>query len=239
MNQPICENLEKIHLQIKTCCEKTGRNPEEIQLVAISKTKPASDVDTAWQCGQLHFGENRVDELVEKMEETDKMEKAGREDIIWHFVGPMQTNKIKYLAGRVDWIQSIYKKKYLKELEKRAGREDRVVQVLIQVNISGESQKQGCEPEQVPQLLEYARDLEHVRIRGLMGMASFTDDKEVIRKQFRLLRNTLEANLDKNGGAVQLEHLSMGMTHDLEIAIEEGSTMVRVGTAIFGERDYD
>lgn len=219
--------------RIKRACEKSGRDPSEVQLVAIGKTKPVSDILEAIDCGQRHFGENRVSEL------QDKMEQINHKELIWHFVGTMQTNKIKYLVNRVDWIQSIYKKKYLDEIEKRASKIDRVINTLIQVNISREDQKQGCSPEKVPGILKHAQSLEHVRVHGLMGMATYTDDPEEVREEFRLLKNTFRNNLHLNGGSVTMEQISMGMTNDLEVAIEEGSTMVRVGTAIFGERNYD
>lgn len=233
MDRSISENLKIIRNRINQTCEKTGRDPSNVLLVAIGKTKPASAILEAFECGQRHFGENRVNELQEKMEQI------GREELIWHFVGTMQTNKIKYLVNRVDWIQSIYKKKYLDEIEKRASGINRVINTLIQVNISREDQKQGCSPDKVPEILKHAQSLEHVRVHGLMGMATFTEDPEEVRGEFRLLKDTFQKNLHLNGGSVNMQHLSMGMTNDLEVAIEEGSTMVRVGTAIFGERNYE
>jgi len=232
MDRSISENLNNIRDRIKAACEKSGRDPSGVQLVAIGKTKPVSAILEAYEGGQRHFGENRVSELQEKMDQID------REDLVWHFVGTMQTNKIKYLVDKVDWIQSIYKKKYLDEIEKRASRLNRQINVLIQVNISREDQKQGCDPEKVPAILQHAQSLEHVRVRGLMGMATFTENPEEVREEFRLLKNTFNINLHLNKGSVKMQHLSMGMTGDLEVAIEEGSTMVRVGTAIFGERNY-
>jgi len=232
MDRSISENLNNIRDRIKLACENSGRDPSGVQLVAIGKTKPVSAILEACEYGQRHFGENRVSELQEKMEQID------REDLVWHFVGTMQTNKIKYLVDKVDWIQSVYKKKYLDEIEKRVSGLNRVINVLIQVNISREDQKQGCDPENVPAILQHAQSLEHVRVRGLMGMATFTDNPEEVREEFRLLKNTFNKNLHLNKGSVKMQHLSMGMTGDLEVAIEEGSTMVRVGTAIFGERNY-
>lgn len=233
MHSSIAENIQRIQNKIKITCEKADRDPSEVLLVAISKTKPNSDILEALDHGQVHFGENRAKELEQKMEEI------GRDDIIWHFVGPMQTNKIKYMADRVDWIQSVYKKKYFDEIEKRASKAGRVINTLIQVNISDESQKQGCEPGKVPALLKHAQSLDHVRVCGLMGMATYSTSADVVRKEFRLLKQTFDENLHLNSGSVEMKHISMGMTNDLEIAIEEGSTMVRVGTAIFGERNYD
>lgn len=230
---PICENINDINQRIKRACEKSARNPEDVQLIAISKTKPLDDIKEAFNCGQLHFGENRAKEL------QDKMDTYENEDIQWHMVGNLQTNKIKYMVERVNWIHSIEKTKYLKEIEKRAGRIGRTINTLIQVNISDEDQKSGCTPDEVQKILDYARPLNHANVRGLMGMATFTDDMDVVRDEFKLLKELFDKHAETNEGSVQLEHLSMGMTDDMEVAIEEGSTMVRVGRAIFGERNYD
>lgn len=232
MSVAIKNNLKIIKQRIQSACEKCGRNPSEITLVAVSKTKPDEDVLQLLGAGQLHFGENRAKSL------EDRMASIKDDSIQWHFIGNLQTNKIKYMAHRVDWIQSIHKKKALKEVEKRAAEEDRIINVLIQVNISSEDQKSGCSPEDLEGILEYAHNLKHTRVLGLMGMATFTDEPERVRPEFKLLRTLRDKHMHLNGGAVDLKHLSMGMTNDLEIAIEEGSTMVRVGTAIFGERNY-
>ncbi|MDR8393471.1 YggS family pyridoxal phosphate-dependent enzyme [Aliifodinibius sp. S!AR15-10] len=235
MSEDICQNLKAVQQRIAKACEKAGRDADEITLVAVSKMKPLEDIKTAFGCGQIHFGENRAKELQDKMDAYDE------EEVQWHMVGNLQTNKIKYMVERVNWIDSVPKKKTIREIEKRASRIDRVINVLIQVNISGESQKSGCEPEELPKILEYARGKTHVNVRGLMGMATYLDedeDLEKIRPEFRLLRELKEEHESFNGENIQLEHLSMGMTNDMEVAIEEGSTMVRVGRAIFGERDY-
>lgn len=228
----ICSNIEKVNQRIITACEEAGRNPNNVHLVAISKTKPLDDIKEAFNCGQLHFGENRAKEL------QDKMDTYENPDIQWHMVGNLQTNKIKYMVERVNWIHSIEKTKYLQEIEKRAGRIDRVINTLVQVNISDEDQKSGCTPDKLEKILDGARSLNHVRVRGLMGMATFTDDMDVVRDEFKLLKELFDKHAENNEGSVQLEHLSMGMTNDMEVAIEEGSTMVRVGRAIFGERNY-
>lgn len=217
---------------MRSACEKAGRDPGEVTLIAISKTKPLGLIREAFRHGQAHFGENRAKELQDKM---DGWEESG---VIWHMVGHLQTNKIKYMVERVNWIDSIPKKKSLREIEKRASRIDRTIDTLIQVNISGEDQKSGCEPEELGGILDYAAGLDHVRVRGLMGIASLVEDPEEVRPEFRLLRELLEEHRGRQAGNVSLEHLSMGMTNDLEVAIEEGATMVRVGRAIFGEREY-
>lgn len=229
----IKERLDSVKSRIESACKACGRTADEITLVAVSKMKPVDDILKVREASQLHFGENRAKEL------QDKMEQIEDEDILWHFIGNLQTNKIKYMVERVNWIDSIHKKKALKEVEKRASRIGRHINVLIQVNISDEDQKSGCDPEKLEGMLKYGQDLEYTHIRGLMGMATYTDDKDVVRKEFKSLKKLRDEHLHLNGGSVDLEHLSMGMTNDLEVAIEEGSTMVRVGTAIFGERNYN
>ncbi len=234
MGQDICQNIEDVLTRIRKACNRADRDPDEVQLIAISKMKPLDDIKAAFGCGQLHFGENRAKEL------QDKMEAYEEDQIQWHMVGNLQTNKIKYMVNRVNWIDSVPKSKTLREIEKRASRIDRVINTLIQINISGEDQKSGCEPENLAEILEYAQGLEYVRVRGLMGMATFVDKDKVekVRPEFRLLREVRDKHRSYECENIQLDELSMGMTNDMEIAIEEGSTMVRVGRAIFGERNY-
>lgn len=231
MTDIICENLLSVNKRIRSACLEAGRDPREVLLVAVSKTKPLEDIRSAIACGQVHFGENRAKEL------QDKMESLQGQNIEWHMVGTLQTNKIKYMVDHVNWIDSVPGEKIIREIEKRASRIDRVISVLIQVNISKEEQKSGCEPGELGNLIEFARGKQHVRVRGLMGMATYTDDPEQVRPEFKLLRGLFEEHRSSNGDNIRLEHLSMGMTNDLEVAIQEGSTMVRVGRAIFGERN--
>ncbi len=227
----ICKNIETIRARIDAACQKAGRNPSDVILIAVSKTKTLELIEQAVKCGQVHFGENKVQEL------SDKMDHFGPE-LKWHMIGTIQTNKIKYLTDRVDWIHSIPKIKALKELEKRASQSQRIIDTLIQVNISKEEQKSGCEPEDLKKLLEYAQSLQWVRVNGLMGIASLEEDPENVRPQFRLLRELMDRHKYLENEHIQLRHLSMGMTHDYEVAIEEGATMIRIGTAIFGKRNY-
>lgn len=229
------ENLNAIRQRIGKACRACGRNADEVLLIAISKTKPLEALEAVRNLGAVHFGENKVQELVPKMEHFDA---KGDTDIQWHMVGGLQTNKIKYLADRVDWIDSVPKKKALKEINKRAKASGRIIKTLIQVNISNEEQKFGCEPDDLPALLEAAENYTNVKVMGLMGIASLVDNPEDVRPEFRLLRELLEQEQQKGYTQSDLQHLSMGMTNDLEIAIEEGSTMIRIGTALFGARDY-
>lgn len=234
MSEDICKNIKAVKERIAKACVDAGRDPDEITLVAVSKMKPLEDIKKAFKCGQIHFGENRAKELQDKMEDYDE------ELIQWHMVGNLQTNKIKYMVERVNWIHSIEKSKYLREIEKRASRIDRMINTLIQINISGEDQKSGCDASDLEQILTYAQGLDHVRVRGLMGMATFVDpeDVEKVRPEFQKLREIRDRHRHLETESVSLDELSMGMTNDMEVAIQEGSTMVRVGRAIFGERNY-
>lgn len=227
----ICENIEKVKGKIESTCKKIGRDSSGVMLVAVSKTKPVSYIQEAFECGQVEFGENRMQELEDKIPEFD-----GKK-ISWHMIGNLQTNKIKLIADKVNWVHSIEKLKYLKEFEKRSN--GNKINALIQVNISGEKQKGGVEPEDLAQILESATNFENVTVCGLMGMATFTDDPEDVRHEFKLLKNLFDEHQEFNSGSVKLKELSMGMSNDMEVAIEEGATMVRVGSEIFGARNYD
>lgn len=232
MSKIIHERYQQVKERIIDVCRKADRDPSDILLIAVSKLKPDEDILELLKDGQLHFGENRAKAL------EDRMESIPEESIQWHFIGNLQTNKIKYMAHRVNWIQSVHKKKALKEIEKRASREDRTINALIQVNISDEDQKSGCDPEDLEKILKYGRDLKHTRVRGLMGMATYTDNHNIVRPEFKLLKQLFDEHKHLSEGAVNLEHISMGMTNDFEVAIEEGATILRIGTAIFGERNY-
>lgn len=232
MSSDIISRYNQVQERIDKACKDAGRDPGEVMLVAVSKTKPDEDVLKLIEHGHFHFGENRAKAL------QDRMESIKNPAAVWHFIGNLQTNKIKYMVERVNWIQSIHKMKALKEVEKRASEINRVINVLIQVNISDEDQKSGCDPEKLEGMLKYAQDLKYTKVRGLMGMATFTDDLDVVRPEFKLLKKLRDEHKHLSEGSVDLKHLSMGMTNDLEVAIQEGSTMVRVGTAIFGERNY-
>ena len=200
-------------------------------MVAVSKTKPASYIREALECGQIEFGENRMQELEEKIPQFEPAQ------VSWHMIGNIQTNKIKLIADKISWVHSIEKLKYLKEFEKRSN--GNKIKALIQVNISGEKQKGGVEPEDLAEILKSSTDFEHVKVCGLMGMATFVDDPEDVRHEFKLLKNLFDDHQKFNSGSVNLRELSMGMSNDLEVAIEEGATMVRVGSEIFGARNYD
>ena len=207
--------------------------PEGVTLVAVSKTKPVELIQEAYDHGQRVFGENRVQELADKFEQLPK-------DIEWHLIGHLQTNKVKYIAPFVSMIHAVDSLKLLKEIDKQAKKNNRIIKCLLQFHIADEESKFGMQFEQVQELLESNEfvEMQNVSIVGLMGMATFTDDTEQVREEFRTLENyfqIVKSHFFKFNDA--FEHISMGMSGDYPIAIEEGSTMVRVGSAIFGSRN--
>ena len=227
----IRENLEIVEKNICEACERAKRDRSEVTLIAVSKTKPVSDVREAMACGITVFGENKVQEIRDKTEEI-------KEPLFWHMIGHLQVNKVKYLPGKVCMIHSVDNMKLAEEIEKQAAKHDLVMDVLIEVNVAGEDTKFGVSVEETADLVRQIAEFEHVRIRGLMTIAPFTDDPESNRQYFRALRELKdEINAMKIPG-VEMDTLSMGMTGDYQVAIEEGATFVRVGTGIFGERDY-
>ena len=198
--------------------------PDYVEIVAVSKTKPINDLIKAYHVGQRIFGENKVQEMVTKFEKLPK-------DIEWHMIGHLQTNKVKYMASFVNTIHSVDSYKLLKEIQKQAFKNNRKIKCLIQIRIANEETKFGIGPSELSDFLNFSRTLPNIKIAGLMGMASFTEDKNQIRNEFRSLSN-LYNSYDN------LKVLSMGMSSDYQIGIEEGSTMVRIGRKIFGERNY-
>ena len=198
--------------------------PDYVDIVAVSKTKPISDIIKAYHAGQKIFGENKIQEMVAKFEKLPK-------DIEWHMIGHVQTNKVKYMASFVNTIHSVDSHKLLKEIQKQAFRNDRKIKCLIQIRIADEDTKFGIEPSELNDFLNFSKILPNIKIKGLMGMASFTDNKNQIRNEFRMLSNLYNNFND-------LKVLSMGMSGDYQIGIEEGSTMVRIGSKIFGERNF-
>lgn len=220
----IAENLNKIK----------SKMPEHVTLVAISKTHPAEVVMEAYNAGQRVFGENKVQELVAKSEVMPK-------DIKWHLVGHLQTNKVKYVAPFVHLIHSVDSAKLLKEIDKQGRKNNRVIDCLLQVHIAEEETKFGLSVDELHSLLSdfFAAKYNNVRIIGLMGMATFTDNMQQVAKEFRGLSQTFKQVKEKYfSDDNQFKALSMGMSGDYEIAIAEGSTMVRVGSSIFGARNY-
>ena len=215
----IADNIKKIKAQI----------PDNVSLVAVSKTKSNEEIMEAYQAGQRVFGENKVQEMTQKWSDLPK-------DIEWHMIGHVQRNKVKYMAPYVALIHGVDSLKLLREINKQAKKENRQIACLLQMHIAEEDTKFGFDEKELKALLDSSelQDLEHVRIAGLMGMATFTDNTAQIQKEFRLLKSMYETAKKLLTGISQL---SMGMSGDYNIAIEEGSTMVRIGSSIFGARN--
>ncbi len=221
-------SIEKNLLQFK------NELPTDVQLVAISKTKPVTDLLEAYHAGQRIFGENKIQEMTEKFEKMPK-------DIQWHMVGHVQTNKVKYMAPYVNLIHGVDSFKLLKEINKQAEANDRSIDCLLQIHIADEATKFGFDEQEVFEILASAEfeSLKNIRICGLMGMATFTNNEAQIRAEFTSLKTIFDKLATKSASNVSAHILSMGMSGDYKIAIDCGSTMVRIGSSIFGERNYN
>lgn len=231
-NVTLEENLKKVKENIKAACERVGRDAGEVTLVAVSKMKPLEDIETLLKVGQLEYGENYVQELCEKEEHVSR-------PVHWHMIGHLQTNKVKYIIDKVVLIHSVDSVHLAKQIEKEAAKKNITAQILLQVNVAEEDTKFGMDTDEVIRMAEEISQFPHVHIRGLMTSAPFVEDPEENRCYFRKLHKLFVDIGEKNIDNVTMDILSMGMTNDYEVAIEEGATMVRVGTGIFGERDYN
>lgn len=221
------ENLHRLEERIESACLKANRKRNEVRLVAVSKTYPIEVIKEALSLGQRDFGENRALELRDKFGLIS-------DDIYWHFIGHLQTNKVKYVIKPAEFIHSVESIKLAEEINIQAAKIEKQQKILLEINSSNEESKFGLRNEEkIFELAEYCKNLKNIKLCGLMTMAPFTDDEEIIRKTFRSLRE-LKEKLNKSG--FEFSELSMGMTNDFEIAIEEGATMIRIGTAIFGSR---
>ena len=226
------DNFDEVRLNIKRVCEKSGRSSDDVTLIAVSKTKPLSDIEELIQYGQTEYGENKVQELVDKYENVST-------PVNWHLIGHLQTNKVKYIVDKVKLIHSVDSVHLAREIEKEAAKKNVDVDILIQVNIAHEDTKFGINENDIYDLLDEIKDMSHIHVKGLMTIAPFVENPEENRVHFRNLHQLLLDIKSKNIDNINMSILSMGMTNDYEIAIEEGSTMVRVGTGIFGERNYN
>lgn len=225
----IAENLAHLRAKIEEKCNRAGRNPNEVKLIAVSKYFGVDSIIEAKNCGLTDFGENRAQEL------TLKYEKLGN-SVTWHMIGTLQKNKVKYAVSAAELIHSVDSLELVEEINKRAEKIVKVQKILLEVKTSEEDTKSGLETEnEILSLVERCSELNNVELKGLMTMAPLTEDANIIRKSFRDLRN-LKDQINNKG--YNLTELSMGMTSDFEIAIEEGATMIRIGSAIFGDRDY-
>ncbi len=227
----IAENLKYVNERIQKSCLKAGRDEKEVTLIAVSKTKPVSDLMEAYQEGCREFGENKVQELVDKYEVMPK-------DIHWHMIGHLQTNKVKYIVDKVTMIHSVDSIKLAREISKEAQKKQVTVSILIEVNVAGEESKFGVSMEEAEPLIRKIALLDGIKICGLMTIAPYVEDEEKNRQYFADLKQLSVDIATKNIDNVSMNVLSMGMTGDYAVAIEEGATYVRVGTGIFGERHY-
>ncbi len=225
----IAEKYKLLQNKIKACCENCGRNVEEINIIAVSKTQPVEIIKEAISSGIEIFGENKAQELKEKVLLID-------DDVKWHFIGHLQKNKVKFVVGNADLIHSVDTLKLAQVIERKAEELNIMQKILLEIKTSDEESKHGLEDfDEIIEIAEYCRNSENLDLQGLMTMAPFVEDEQVIRQCFKNLK---EMQTKINSRGFELKELSMGMTNDYEIAIEEGATMIRIGTAVFGERDY-
>ncbi len=226
------EALEQVQQNIRKACERAGRDPSEVTLIAVSKTKPNEVLQEAYDAGVRVFGENKVQELVGKMDSLP-------DDIQWHMIGHLQRNKVKYIAGRVALIHSVDSFRLAEEINIQAKKRGIIIPILVEVNIGEESSKFGVHAEDTIELVRQIAELDGVSIKGLMTIAPYVVDSEENRPLFHKIKELAIDIHNENIDNVSMGILSMGMTNDYEVAVEEGATMVRVGTGIFGERSYN
>ncbi len=225
----IAENFKIIKAKIAQKCEESGRDLSEVKIIAVSKNFGVTEIETAYKEGIRNFGENKAQELDAKFSELGNKP-------IWHFIGNLQRNKVRFVVKSAEYIHSVSSLMLASEINKYAAKNNKVQKVLLQVKTSDEETKSGLtDKSEVFDLANYCKEFQNIELVGLMTIAPFTDDKKIIRESFGYLRN-LKEKINENG--YNLTELSMGMSNDFEIAIEEGATMLRIGSAIFGERDY-
>lgn len=226
------DQLSYVEKEIVEACKRSNRNRNEVTLIAVSKTKPVETLQEAYDLGVRIFGENKVQELVDKCEILPN-------NIHWHMIGHLQRNKVKYIIDKVDCIHSVESIRLAETIEKEAAKHNLCINVLVEVNVAGEESKFGLHPEEVPAFVEEISKFPHLKVSGLMTIAPFVDNPEENRPIFKALKKLSVDIASKNIDNVSMNVLSMGMTNDYQVAIEEGATMVRVGTGIFGERNYN
>ena len=228
----VTENLNQVRENIKAACEAAGRDPKEVTLIAVSKTKPVHMLQEAYDAGARVFGENKVQEITDKYPQLPK-------DIQWHMIGHLQRNKVKYIIDKAALIHSVDSLRLAETIQEEAAKHQVVMPILVEVNVAMEETKFGTSLAEAMELVEQISHFPNIRIEGLMTIAPFVEDPEENRKYFRALKKLAVDINNKNIDNVHVRILSMGMTNDYMVAIEEGATMVRVGTGIFGERNYN
>lgn len=226
------ERLKEVEQNIQNACDRSGRDRSEVTLIAVSKTKPVSMLQEVYEENIRDFGENKVQELCEKMEVLPS-------DIHWHMIGHLQRNKVKYIVGQVSLIHSVDSYRLAEEINIQAKKKNVTVPILVEVNIAHEESKFGISEADAIQLVEEIAELDNIRIMGLMTIAPYVENPEDNRMYFRKIKELSVDIRNKKIDNVSMDILSMGMTGDYQVAIEEGATMVRVGTGIFGERNYN
>ena len=227
----IQNSVAEVLRRISAACGRVGRNPEDVTLIAVSKTMPVEAIREAMDCGMVDFGENRPQELRDKQKEIT-------EPLRWHMIGSLQSNKLKYVVGKTVMIHSVDSVELAKEIAQMSLKKDVVTDVLIEINIAGEASKHGVSPEAAELFIRDIGNLSNVRVRGLMTVAPYTENAEENRLYFRKMKQLMVDINSKNIDNISMDVLSMGMTGDYEVAVEEGATLVRVGTGIFGHRTY-
>jgi len=227
----ITENLEQVRKNIQDACRSVGRDPEEVTLIAVSKTKPVELLQEAYQAGAGDFGENKVQEIMDKYPQLPS-------DIRWHMIGHLQRNKVKYIVDKAAMIHSVDSLRLAQTIEQEAAKHDVQVPILLEVNVAEEDSKFGLKMDEVLPLIEAIAEFPHIRVCGLMTIAPYVENAEENRMFFRQLKKLSVDIAAKNINNVSMSVLSMGMTGDYQVAVQEGATMVRVGTGIFGERNY-
>ena len=227
----VAENLIQVQKNIEEACKKVNRDPDEVTLIAVSKTKPVEMLKEAYEAGARVFGENKVQEIVDKYDQMPS-------DVKWHMIGHLQRNKVKYIVDKVAMIHSVDSLRLAETIEKEAEKKNVVVPILIEVNVAEEESKFGLKPEEVLSFIEQIADFSHIQIKGLMTIAPYVENAEENREIFRELKKLSVDIIAKNINNVTMSVLSMGMTGDYMVAVQEGATMVRVGTGIFGARNY-
>lgn len=227
----IAQAIAEVQEKIRKACERVGRDEKEVTLIAVSKTMPVSDLREAMAAGMVEFGENRPQELRDKQAEIT-------EPLHWHMIGGLQTNKLKYVVGKTVLIHSVDSLHLAEAIEEESVKRGVISDILIEINIAGETSKGGVSPDELETLVRQVSTLPHIRIRGLMTVAPYTENAEENRVFFRKMKQLMVDINSKNIDNVYMDELSMGMTGDYEIAVEEGATLVRVGTGIFGHRVY-
>lgn len=225
------ENLEDVRINIKNTCDRIGRDYNEVTLIAVSKTKPLTMLEEIYECQMLDFGENKVQELKEKEAILPK-------DICWHMIGHLQKNKVKYIAEFVSYIHSVESLSLAEVINKEGIKANKIINILIEVNIAQEESKFGLNPKDTEAFIKTISKFSNIKVCGLMTVAPYVSDPEENRIHFKNLKHLLVDINNKNLDNINMHVLSMGMSNDYRIAIEEGATMVRVGTDIFGERNY-